>query len=182
MRRDKRKGSDGQALAKAGGPMTAGDGMSKNGAVRRGWRAAALALALGGAVACTPLYRNHGYIPLDEDLNAIVIGQDTRETVLETFGSPTAGGVMNDEGFYYVRSRFRHYGPLEPQEIDRQVLAVSFAPSGVVQNIERFGLEDGQVVTLSRRVTDDNIRDTTFIRQLLGNLGNFDASQIIGNE
>jgi len=50
----------------------------------------------------------------------------------------------------------------------------------VVRNIERFGLERGQVVTLSRRVTDDNIADTTFIRQLMGNLGRFNAGDFLG--
>jgi hypothetical protein len=49
-----------------------------------------------------------------------------------------------------------------------------------VRNIETFGLQEGRVVALSRRVTDDNLRDTTFIRQLLGNVGRFDAGQILG--
>ena len=41
----------------------------------------------------------------------------------------------------------------------------------MVPNIERFGLEDGQVVTLSRRVTDANTKGVGYIRQLLGNIG-----------
>ena len=131
-------------------------------------------------VACTPIIRNHGYIPLEEDLAVVQVGVDTRETVLEQLGSPTAGSVLGGADFYYVASRFRHFGWLEPREISREVLAVSFTPDGVVQNIERFGLEDGQVVVLNRRVTDDNVRDTTFIRQLLGNIGNFDAGSFIG--
>ena len=32
--------------------------------------------------------------------------------------------------------------------IDREVVAISFNPGGVVTNIERFGLEDGRVWTL----------------------------------
>lgn len=145
-------------------------------------RRAALIAGVIGLTACTPLYRNHGYVPLDEDLTAIAVGVDTRETVAASIGTPTAGGVLNNDGYYYVRSRFRHFGFLEPREIDREVLAISFTSAGVVQNIERFGLADGRVVALSRRVTDDNIRDTTFIRQLLGNIGNFDAGRLIGDQ
>jgi hypothetical protein len=52
----------------------------------------------------------------------------------------------------------------------------------VVTGVERFGLEDGQVVSLSRRVTDDNIRDTTFVRQLLGAIGNINAGSFLGSE
>lgn len=147
-----------------------------------GPRAASL-LAVAGIVAlsaCTPQYRNHGYLPTETDLATISVGVDTRDTVIAAIGAPTVDGVLNDSGFYYVESRFRHFGPLAPQEIERQVLAVSFNQSGVLTNIERFGLEDGRVITLSRRVTDDNVRDTTFIRQLLGNIGNFDPTALIG--
>lgn len=131
--------------------------------------------------ACTPQYRNHGYIPLPEDLNLLSVGVDTRETVTQIAGTPTSGGVLNQSGFYYVASRFRHFGPLEPAEIEREVLAISFDTAGKVSNIERFGLEQGQVVTLSRRVTDDNIQDITFLSQLLGSIGQFDAGALFGD-
>lgn len=135
--------------------------------------------AVLGVAGCVPQYRNHGYVPSETDLSALVVGQDTRETVVAAIGRPATAGVLNDDGFYYVSSRFRHVGPLEPQEMERQVLAVTFDAAGVLRNIERFGLEAGRVVTLSRRVTDDNLRDTTFIRQLLGNVGRFDAGRLL---
>ena len=40
----------------------------------------------------------------------------------------------------------------------REIVAITFDDSGVVRNIERFGLEDGNVVALSRRVTDSNVQ------------------------
>lgn len=147
--------------------------------LRRGMLAAIAAVTLAG---CTPMERNHGYIPPEADLAQLVVGQDTRESVIELIGAPTASGVLSGGDFYYVQSRFRRVGPLAPEEIDRQVLAISFTDAGVLANIERFGLADGQVVALSRRVTDSNLRDTTFIRQLLGNIGNFDAGTLIGED
>lgn len=160
---------------------------SRNRAIAGGrLRSTGLAVVLAGMLAvlagCTPLYRNHGYVPTDTELAALTVGVDTRDTVTATIGVPTAGGVLDASGFYYVASRFRHLGPLAPQEIEREILAISFNATGVMTNIERFGLEDGRVVTLSRRVTDDNVRDTTFLRQLLGNLGNFDPTTIFGSE
>lgn len=143
-------------------------------------RRAALVVGLGALMACTPIYRNHGFMPPEEDLSAILVGVDTRDTIADIVGAPTAGGVLNSSGYYYVSSRYRTFGPFEPEEIERQVLAISFDAEGVVSNIERFGLEDGQIVVLERRVTRDNVRDTTFIRQLMGNLGRFDAGTILG--
>ncbi len=72
--------------------------------------------------------------------------------------------------------RTRTVGPLAPKEIDRQVVAISFSDTGVVENVERFGLERGQVVPLSRRVTDTGVVDNTFLRQLLGNIGRFNPT------
>lgn len=137
-------------------------------------------LSLMAIVACTAIIRNHGYMPPEEDLALITVGVDTRETVTASVGPPSAGGVLNESGFYYVESKFRHYGAYAPEEIEREVLAISFDASGVVSNIERFGLQDGRVITLSRRVTDDQARDSTFVRQLLGSFGRVNASDIFG--
>jgi outer membrane protein assembly factor BamE (lipoprotein component of BamABCDE complex) len=143
-------------------------------------RGAVLALALLAA-ACSPLVRNHGYVPEETDLALIEIGTDTRETVAQKIGRPSTLGLLNDEGWYYVQSRYEHFGPREPREVERQVLAVTFDASGTVENIARFGLKDGQVVEISRRVTQTNIKGIGLIRQLLGNIGRVDAGNIFGN-
>lgn len=138
---------------------------------------AALALAFLGA--CAPIVRNHGYVPLEEDLSLLTVGVDTRETVASTVGAPGAGGVIDSGGYYYVRSRWETVAWRAPKEVDRQVVAITFDEDGVVENIERFGLEDGRVITLSRRVTRTTIRNISFIRQLLGNIGRLRADQLV---
>ena len=138
-----------------------------------------LVLAIGGLVACQPIYRSHGYVPSDSDLAMLVVGQDTRDTVGDFVGRPSSAGVLEDGGWYYVGSRWREVGWKKPEEISREVVAISFDEGGVVQNIERFGLQEGRVVTLSRRVTDSNIKGVTFLGQLLGSIGNVNAGQFL---
>jgi outer membrane protein assembly factor BamE (lipoprotein component of BamABCDE complex) len=138
-----------------------------------------LLLTLGLTVACAPVYRNHGYAPTDNDLALVEVGRDTRESVAEKVGRPSAQGLLNDVGWFYVQSRWRSFGARAPQEVDRQVVVISFADSGTVANVERFGLEQGRVVPLSRRVTESNIRGIGFLRQLLGNLGAFRAEDVL---
>ncbi|WP_197917908.1 outer membrane protein assembly factor BamE [Thiosulfatihalobacter marinus] len=133
-------------------------------------------MALIVAVSCTTQYRNHGYMPPDEDIAAITLGVDTRDTVVETLGSPSAGGVLKDGSFYYVRSRVRTYGAREPKVIERKVMAVDFDNRGIARNIRQFGLEDGRAVPLVVRVTDGNLGNVSFLKQLLGSIGNFDPS------
>ncbi|MEZ5714860.1 MAG: outer membrane protein assembly factor BamE [Paracoccaceae bacterium] len=137
------------------------------------------ALAILALTACAPVFRNHGYIPSEDELAEIVVGVDTRATVDEVIGAPSAGGVLEGGDYYYVRSRVRHFGMFEPKEIERQVLAISFNEQGVVQNIERFGLEDGRIVQLSRRVTSSSVEGKGFLRQLLGNIGGFNPGAFL---
>ncbi|MGP3696270.1 outer membrane protein assembly factor BamE [Rhodobacter sp. NSM] len=147
---------------------------------RRVLRRVSLALSLSVAVAaCQPIYRNHGYVPTELDLQRIEVGRDTRESVAEIVGRPSASTLLNDTGWYYVQSRYRHYGAREPQEVDREVVAITFDPSGTVRNVERFGLEKGRIVPLSRRVTESTIRDTSLLRQLFGNIGALRTEDLI---
>lgn len=128
---------------------------------------------------CAATYRNHGYVPSDEDLARIEVGVDTRETVAVEVGRPSAAGLLNDVGWYYVQSRWKHAGALSPKEETRQVVAITFTEDGIVENVERFGLEQGRVVALSRRVTESNIKGLSFLSQLLGNIGKLRADQLI---
>ncbi|AXC50008.1 outer membrane protein assembly factor BamE [Paracoccus suum] len=129
---------------------------------------------------CAPVFRNHGYVPDDQSLASIVVGQTTRDEVPSLIGSPSAEGVLTGGAWFYVKSRFEHFGPYRPAEIKREVVAISFAESGTVANVERFGLERGRVVVLSQRVTDPGVSAASALRQILGNFGKFRADQIFG--
>ena len=122
------------------------------------------------------MFRNHGYVPPEDQLAQIEVGRDSREDVAGLVGRPTAEGILGDQGWYYVQSRFRNYGYRPSVEVDRQVVAISFDAGGTVSNIERFGLEDGRVVPLSRRVTEANVQGVGFLRQLFGNIGRFNPA------
>jgi len=128
------------------------------------------------AAACARLDDRHGYVPEPSTLSGVVVGLDTKETIGSTLGQPGTRGIVDDLGWYYVRSDYERFLWRAPVEVDRQVVAITFNGAGVVQNIERFGLEEGQVVALSRRVTDANTQGISLLRQLFGNLGTFDAS------
>ena len=141
-------------------------------------RAALLALPL--AAGCSPTYSTHGYVPTDLDLSLVTVGVDTRETVAAVVGQPSSAGILADSGYYYVASRRRSLGIRQDEVVGREVVAISFDDAGRVANVERFGLERGRVVPLSRRVTESNVRGIGFLRQLFGNLGNFNPGDFLG--
>ncbi len=129
--------------------------------------------------ACSPIYRNHGYVPADEDLALLTVGRDSRETVAKVIGQPSTAALLNDSGWYYVQSTWVSTGPAAPKEEVRQVVVVSFDEAGIVENVEKFGLEQGRIVPISRRVTEQNIKGQGFLRQLFGNLGAVRADQFL---
>lgn len=147
-------------------------------------RRALLGAALGGgalllAGGCVPIFRHHGYVPTDEDLAAVVVGQTTESELAGLIGRPSAQGLLTGSGWFYVGSKFRHFGVMKAQEVERTVVAISFDSRGVVSNVERFGLERGRVVVLSRRVTDPGVSGLSALRQILGNFGNITAGQVL---
>lgn len=153
---------------------------SNTGKTGKGLQRAALLTVLALPIACSPIERFHGFAPAPQDVAAVQVGSATRATVIESFGPPTSVGLLDNDDFYYVSSTFRYFGPLAPQETERQVMAISFDANGVVRNISRYGLQDGQVVVLERRVTEDGINDVTFLGQLLGSFGRVDAGTLLG--
>ncbi|MEM6587926.1 MAG: outer membrane protein assembly factor BamE [Pseudomonadota bacterium] len=137
-------------------------------------------LSLLIVMGCATQFRNHGYVPSEEVLKQLTVGVDTRATVDELVGAPSTSGVLTDGDYYYVRSRVAAKGAFRPQVVDRQVLAISFNPNNTIRNIERFGLEDGQVVPLTRRVTDSSVVGNGFLRQVFGNIGALDPTSLFG--
>lgn len=145
----------------------------------RGLRLLAV-LVIAFLAACAPEYRNHGYIPREADLARIEVG-DNRQEVATLIGRPSVTGLLEDDAWFYVRSRYRDYAWRAPAEIDREVLVISFSGDRVT-NIERYGLRDGQVVTLSRRVTNQSTANVPFLRQIFGNVGNFNPAGLFDGQ
>ncbi len=141
--------------------------------------AAVLTLALSG---CAATFVNHGYIPPAEEIEMILPGVDTRASVEETIGLPSAAGVMEADAWFYVASRQRHFTFHAPEVVEREILAITFDGRGVVENIYELGLEDGEIIRLSRRVTGTSIREVTLLRQIASNFGRVNIANALGGE
>lgn len=136
-------------------------------------------LLCASLAACSATFRDHGYLPDQDTLDQVVVGVDNRASIEDILGAPNSTGLLVDGDWYYIRSRVRSYAFFEPKVVEREMVAVSFDGEGIVENVERFGIEDGRVITLSRRVTEQPIKGPTFLRQVLSSLGNLDPGSLI---
>ncbi|MHA6344829.1 outer membrane protein assembly factor BamE [Roseivivax sp. CAU 1761] len=155
--------------------------LGKGSIIRRAGRVACAAGLLTLA-ACSAQFRNHGYVPEERELAELVPGIDTRATVESSVGVPGVTGLSDGAGYYYVASRMRHFAWQEPEIVDREVVAITFAADDTVAGIERYGLEHGRVVPLSRRVTRSGGGDISFIRKLFGNIGRLDTTELLRSQ
>ncbi len=120
--------------------------------------------------ACSSQYRAHGYMPPKEYVDELVVGVDTQGSVAESLGAPSSGGLMRDNAYFYVRSQMRQGALGRPTEVDREVLVLSFNKQGVLSNIERFGLQDGNIISLEHRVTKAAGPELSLIGQIIGSV------------
>lgn len=149
-------------------------GAVKNGVVK----AAALLCLTVYLAACSPQVSNHGFVPPEEDLQQLVVGVDNRATVDDLVGAPSASGLLSGGDYYYVRSQFEARAFFRPQVVERRVLAISFDTNDTIANIEEFSLADGNIVPLTRRVTETTVVGKGFLSSILGTFGNVDPSQL----
>jgi len=138
-------------------------------------RGAMAALLLTAAAACSPIVTNHGYAPPEDTLAQIELGVDGAEMVARKIGRPSTAGVVRADVWYYVASTFETLAWNAPAPVSRRVIAVRFGADGLVSQIDRYGLEDAQVINLATRTTPTFGREMTVLQQIFGNVGNLNA-------
>ena len=111
-----------------------------NGILKKILSVALLVLIYG----CSEQYRNHGYIPSDEELSSVSVSQDDKNSVIEKLGTPSIGGILNDGNIYFVQSKVLKNSIRASKPIDRQVLVLSFDDNDRLSNIQKFGIDKGK--------------------------------------
>ncbi|MEL6218330.1 MAG: outer membrane protein assembly factor BamE [Pseudomonadota bacterium] len=139
-------------------------------------------LALSAAlVACAPVIRTHGYVPVPEKLAQIEVGVDTRGSVQRKIGRPSNTAVFDEDSWFYVSTVIEHFAYYEPEVIDRTVVSVTFDDRDVVASLNSYGLEDGRIIDLASRTTPTYGRELTILEQIFSNLGNVTGDDVLGN-
>jgi outer membrane protein assembly factor BamE (lipoprotein component of BamABCDE complex) len=132
---------------------------------------AALAISAVLLAGCAKDIDARGNLPPPEALAQLAPGEQTRQDVRNLLGTPATTAVFDDETWYYISAHTTQYAFYPNHELDRTVYAVSFDDRGILKDIRKLGLEDGQNVNIASRETPTKGREFSLIEQLLGNLG-----------
>jgi len=99
------------------------------------------------------------------------VGEDTKSTVLERLGSPSARSTFDPNLWFYVSQTVNQVAFYRPRVTQREVVAVSFDGDEKVTHIDRLTLKDGKLIAFNGRKTPTRGRELTILEQLLGNVG-----------
>ena len=127
-------------------------------------------------LSCTTNIKNHGYIPSKSDLENLVIGKDTKQSVAKKIGLPATAGL--EGAYYYVRSTFNAPGFKSAQLVDRTVVVLSFDQRSKLKNIETFNVNNGNFVRLDYRVTETGLDNKNILQQIIGSISGPSASSL----
>ena len=135
----------------------------------------ALIAAPGALSACSPIIDQRGYVPSEGVMETVQTGVDTRQSVVQRLGRPSALGTFDSNIWYYISDRQETVAFYSPQTTERIVVAVMFNETGTVAAINRYGLEDGRVIDLVSRETPTRGREASLMQELFGNIGRFNS-------
>ena len=124
---------------------------------------------------CAPIVDTRGHAREDVDLGQIIVGQSKSEDVMALLGSPTSISNFGDTTWYYVTQKQERVGVFAPNVSEQQVTAITFDRELLVSEISAFKKEDGQPVQIVSKTTPTEGHSVTFVEQLLGNFGRFNA-------
>ena len=120
----------------------------------------------------------HGHQFRETDLAQVTPGMG-QEQVKLVLGTPTTTSTYaTGSAYYYISSTETQASFMKPTEVDRQVMAIYFTPTGTVERVANYGMKDGKVFDFVSRTTPaPGGKDDGILKQLFRNLG---SKQIFG--
>ena len=141
-------------------------------------RYAPLLLVLSLLGACSRLEyppQTRGNKVTADQLKELVPGTSTRADVTSLLGSPTAKATFDDNSWIYI-SEVTQPRVGRVQGINEQdVVLATFDDRGILRGLKQLNKDDAKSVSVVSRATPSPGSESSFLQQLLGNVGKFTA-------
>src|SRR5262249_35340556 len=110
-----------------------------------------------------------------DQLKELVPGASTRADVAALIGSPTTKATFDDNTWIYVSEVTAPRIARTPGVLDQNVVVLSFDDQGVLRDVKKLDQEDSVPVAIVARSTPSPGPEASFLQQLFGNIGRFNA-------
>lgn len=108
-----------------------------------------------------------------DQLRELIPGTSTRADATSLLGSPTARAAFDDNTWIYISQITRSRVARVPGINRQNVLVLSFNQAGTLQSVRHLTKDDAKSVAMVARATPTPGSDSSFMQQLLGNVGRF---------
>lgn len=139
-------------------------------------RSLAAGAALVALAGCTIPVDQRGNLPDPAALAQIKPGATDKAKVTQLLGSPSSVAAFDANTWYYVSEKTKSVAFLKPELLDQQVVAIDFDGDGVVRDVRHRGMADRDMIEPNPNATPAPGREFSFIEQLIGNFGKFNAA------
>lgn len=110
-----------------------------------------------------------------ENLQELTPGTSTRADVAALIGSPTIRAPFDDNTWIYISETTQSQVGRMPAVLEQNVLVLNFDDNGVLRQIDAKTKDDGLPVSVVSRTTPSPGTEASFLQQLFGNIGRFNA-------
>ena len=141
----------------------------------------AAAIALFGALAldaltlgaCAPTTTYQGFQAVEANPKDVKVGVDSKATVMDRLGSPSAVAAFDPNTWYYISQVSDAIAFHRPEVKRRDITAIAFnKEDDKVTTVATYTLKDGKVIPYEKRFSPTRGRELSVIEQILGTIGN----------
>ena len=140
----------------------------------------ALCLATASCAWILPPPQTRGNRVDREQLKQLVPGTSTKADVTALIGSPTQRAMFDDNTWLYITEVTRPRIGQTLGVLDQSVVVLSFDDRGVLTAEKTMTSKDAVPVSVATRTTPSPGTEASFMQQLLGNIGKFNAAGTSG--
>ncbi len=138
-----------------------------------GCLAASLALSLAGCSIFTPIPTDRGTTIEAVDYDKLVPGTSTRADVSMLIGSPTTHATFDDNTWIYIGEVTAPVPTMRPKIETQKIVVLTFDQGGILRSRRLLDKSDAHDVTMASGSTPSPGSTTSFMQQLIGNVGRY---------
>ncbi len=128
---------------------------------------------------CSPFIENRGFNNETLDISLVQVGTDTKDTIMEKFGSPSSTSLypsqpgLKDSKWFFITKQTSTSAFFKPDTQSQQTVVVSFDEKDIVTEVQK--IEGETVVAINNTKTENTGYETNVMRDIFGNFGKYSA-------
>ncbi len=115
---------------------------------------------------------HNGNMPAEERIARVEKGF-SQDEVMQILGAPSSVVSFDENTWLYMSSDIKRIAFSKPEEVDRNILKITFDANGNVAQITRLTKADGREITPDEEKTAVNGQDPGFFRKYFGGVGQY---------